>query len=106
MVCMWNCRQALKFWEYAHQSTVSSYHHVAMYGVWVVVMKEWTMCMNWGCLECQQVAVHGVWTGVMGECGKCLNQVSECQPVVMNGLKFVKMWCHECTLMGVQVHSE
>ena len=38
-------------------------------------------------------------------CGKCLNQ--GCQPVVMNGLKFVKMWCHECTLMGVQgMHSE
>ena len=92
MVCIWNCRQALKLWEYAHESAVSSYHHVA----WTVVMKEWTMCVNWGCLECQQVAVHGVWK-------VCLNQgCLECQPVVVNGLKFVRMWCHGCMLVGVQ----
>ena len=55
MMCMWNCRQALKFWEHAHQSTVSSYKHVAVYGVWIVVMKEWTMCVNWGVLNASRL---------------------------------------------------
>ena len=61
MVCVWNCQPAydvhveLSAGIESHQSTVSSYHHVAVYGVRIVVMKEWTMCVNWWCLNASRL---------------------------------------------------